>query len=101
MRIALRILLAVAVIWIFLVGVFAYAMRQPPDTFGAVMAKVPSIAFAVIPFETLWMPARAGRLQPGDPAPDFSLRTLDGTARVELSSLRGQKPVVLIFGSYT
>lgn len=36
----------------------------------------------------------------GEPAPDFDLATLDGDARVRLSSLRG-KPVGLIFGSYT
>jgi hypothetical protein len=37
----------------------------------------------------------------GDSAPDFSLKTLDGKATVTLSSFKGEKPVVLIFGSYT
>jgi len=55
----------------------------------------------VLPFETLWMRARAGRLQAGDMAPDFSLPTLDHTATVQLSSFRGSQPVVLVFGSYT
>ncbi len=36
----------------------------------------------------------------GDPAPDFTLATPDGTSQVTLSELRG-KPVVLVFGSYT
>ena len=55
----------------------------------------------LFPFETLWFRARAGVLRVGDSAPDFHLRTLDKTAEVSLSSFRGSKPVVLIFGSYT
>jgi hypothetical protein len=37
----------------------------------------------------------------GQIAPDFELRTADGKKRVRLSSFRGKKPVVLIFGSHT
>ncbi len=37
----------------------------------------------------------------GDHAPDFTLRTLDGEDYVTLSDYRGDKPVVLVFGSYT
>jgi peroxiredoxin len=47
------------------------------------------------------MRARAGNLQIGDAAPDFSLLKLDKTERVQLSSLNKQQPVVLVFGSYT
>ncbi len=101
MRVALRILLAVLVVYAALVAGLAYAMRQPPDTFGAVMAKMPGFAFMVLPFESLWMNARAGHLKVGDVAPDFALRTPDGSAQVRLSRFRGQKPVVLVFGSYT
>ena len=36
----------------------------------------------------------------GDPAPDFELPTLEGE-RVRLSSFRGQKHVLLEFGSIT
>ena len=43
----------------------------------------------------------ATKLKPGDSAPDFTLRTMDGGREVTLSSYRGRKPVVLIFGSYT
>jgi hypothetical protein len=50
-------------------------------------------------------PAQAGRhpetLRQGDPAPDFTLRSPDGKQTVHLAELRGVKPVVLIFGSYT
>jgi len=41
------------------------------------------------------------RLKVGDLAPDFTLPTLDGKTEAKLSTFRGQKPVVLIFASYT
>jgi peroxiredoxin len=62
---------------------------------------MPSAIFLLLPFETVWMRARAGTLRAGDQAPDFKLPALDKSAEVELASLRGQKPVVLVFGSYT
>jgi hypothetical protein len=37
----------------------------------------------------------------GDLAPDFTLRTNDGKREVTLSKFRGDRPVVLIFGSFT
>jgi hypothetical protein len=37
----------------------------------------------------------------GDIAPDFTLQNIAGTETITLSSFRGQKPVALIFGSYT
>lgn len=40
-------------------------------------------------------------LKVGSHAPDFKLRTVDGTGEVQLSSYRGKQPVVLVFGSYT
>lgn len=78
-------------------------MRQPPERFASFMAKLPGpVPFLLFPFETLWMHARAGNLQVGSVAPDFSLMKLDKTAAVRLSALTGAgKPVVLIFGSYT
>jgi hypothetical protein len=76
-------------------------MRQSPETFGGVMAKLPGVAYVVVPFETMWMRARSGTLHAGDAAPDFSLTKLDKTATVQLSSLTAQQPVVLVFGSYT
>jgi hypothetical protein len=67
------------------------------------MAKIPGpIPFLILPFETLWMRARSGTLQVGNPAPDFMLTKLDKTATVQLSAFTAQqRPVVLIFGSYT
>ncbi|MCZ6767327.1 MAG: hypothetical protein O7D32_10400 [bacterium] len=37
----------------------------------------------------------------GDVAPTFKLSTLDGDDETDLESFRGEKPVVLFFGSYT
>lgn len=37
----------------------------------------------------------------GDLAPDFELKTADGETSVRLSSFRGKKPVVLIFGCFS
>ena len=37
----------------------------------------------------------------GDMAPDFELRDANGENPVRLSQFRGQKPVTLIFGSFT
>ncbi len=44
-----------------------------------------------------------GNLKPGDAAPDFTLKLLDDKdgKTVTLSNLKGKKPVVLIFGSFT
>jgi hypothetical protein len=37
----------------------------------------------------------------GEPAPEFSLSTLDGKQTVTLSQHKGDRPVVLVFGSFT
>ena len=37
----------------------------------------------------------------GDVAPDFYLHDVNGENPVRLSDFRGQKPVALIFGSFT
>jgi len=77
------------------------AMRQPPERFGAIMSRVPMVAMMVLPFEPLWMSARKGHLSVGDPAPDFTLPTPDRSRMVKLSDEWRERPVVLIFGSYT
>jgi hypothetical protein len=77
------------------------AMRQPPERFGAIMSKVPMVAMMILPFRPLWMSARAGHLAVGDAAPDFALPTTDRSRTVKLSDEWRQRPVVLIFGSYT
>jgi len=97
----LRAALVLAIFYASFVGLIWWAMHQPPETFGRVMKHMPDAVFLVAPFETMWMHARAGHLQAGDPAPDFSLTKLDKSATVQLSAITAQQPVVLVFGSYT
>ena len=78
-----------------------WAMHQPPEVFAHVMARMPMPAYFVIPFETLWSRARKGHVEPGDAAPSFTVKKLDDKTPVELGSLWNEKPVVLVFGSYT
>jgi hypothetical protein len=44
---------------------------------------------------------RSGKFKPGDMAPDFSLKVMHKETRVTLAGFRGQRPVALVFGSYT
>jgi hypothetical protein len=44
---------------------------------------------------------RDGKLKPGDPAMDFTLKIRHSEKTVTLSSYRGKQPVALVFGSYT
>ena len=97
----LRAAVVLAIFYVCFVGLIWWAMNQPPETFGRVMKHMPDAVFLVAPFETMWMRARAGHLQAGDAAPDFSLVKLDKSATVQLSALSAKQPVVLVFGSYT
>jgi len=100
--ILLQALIVVLALYAGFLGFIWWAMRQPPETFGRVMARMPGpVVFLLAPFETLWVHARSGSLRPGDPAPDFALMKLDKTDRVQLASLTPRQPVVLVFGSYT
>jgi len=89
------------VVWMGLVGYVAWAMRQPPEVFGRVMSRMPMPAFFVLPFETLWGSARRGHLEVGDVAPSLPVKHLTDTTPVDLGSLWAERPVVLVFGSYT
>ena len=97
----LRAGLVLAVLYIGFASYVWWAMNQAPETFGRVMQHMPSVAYFLVPFETMWTRARAGHLQAGDTAPDFSLTKLDKSATVQLSALTATQPVVLVFGSYT
>lgn len=103
MRILLPALCVLAVVWIAASAYLYKVMKRPPEQFGQFMAKLPGpVPFILFPFETLWLRARAGTLQIGDAAPDFTLAKLDHSETVQLSSFtRQNRPVVLIFGSYT
>ena len=76
-------------------------MLRPPEQFALAIRHVTPVAFMVYPFRSFWDVARAGHVDLGQMAPDFNLETSDHSSRVQLSSFRGQKPVVLVFGSYT
>jgi hypothetical protein len=41
------------------------------------------------------------KLSPGEPAFAFDLPLLDGSGRVRLADYTGERPVALVFGSYT
>ncbi|MBZ5656538.1 MAG: hypothetical protein LAO56_14825 [Acidobacteriia bacterium] len=102
-RALVRGLGVIALLWVIgCMSIYA-VMRQPPEEFARVMARIPGpVAFLVFPFETLWTRARAGSLQVGSPAPDFALTKLDKSAQIQLSALTAHRqPVVLVFGSYT
>ena len=101
MRTLLKIGLVLAALWIAFVGVVYQWMRKPPEQFAGNMARLPMMAMMAFPFETMWSSARAGSLKIGDTAPDFDLHTVDKKSRVRLSQHRGERPVVLVFGSYT
>ncbi len=100
-RVLLRVVVVLVIAHVVLSAGLYWAMTRPPDAFGRIMAHVPLPLMIVLPFETLWNSARAGALRQGDPAPDFRLPTLDRQQTVQLSSFRGSRPVVLVFGSYT
>jgi hypothetical protein len=88
-------------LWLGFLAYVDWAMQQPPEVFGHVMAHMPMPAYFLFPFETMWTDARKGTLNAGDQAPDFSVKNLDTKVPVNLASLWAGKPVVLVFGSYT
>ncbi len=101
-RLLSRLLIALSLVYICFGVYIVWAMRQPPETFARVMARMPGpVPFLIFPFETAWTHARAGTLRVGDHAPDFSLLKVDKSDRVQLSVLNQRQPVVLVFGSYT
>jgi hypothetical protein len=88
-------------LWVAATAALYAAMRQPPESFGAIMAHVPRYAMIALPFKPLWYSARGGHLHVGDRAPDFTLPVLHRDQKVTLSEEYRHQPVVLVFGSYT
>ena len=97
----LKIAGAVLALYAVITAALFAIMLQQPDKFAGTMKYVPWPAFVVLPFKPLWNVARKGHLAIGDMAPDFSLESPDHKSTFQLSSMRGEKPVVLVFGSYT
>ena len=94
--------LVLAAGYVVLFGAVAIAMRQPPERFGLFMKHMPpAVVWGALPARRMWLVSRAGSLAEGQLAPDFTLVSLDKTRQVTLSSHRGDRPVVLVFGSYT
>lgn len=91
----------VVIVWLAYAGAMYWLMSGPPMKFAAVAAKLPPPLMMALPFPPMWKSARAGKLAPGDTAPDFELEKADRSGKVRLSSFRGSRPVVLVFGSYT
>ena len=101
LKITARVLVVLFVLWAGFVYYMWRIMHRTPEQFGRVMMHLPWEVFLICPFETLWTRARAGTVNIGDRAPDFSLAKLDKSGTVRLSELNKTQPVVMIFGSYT
>jgi hypothetical protein len=95
-------MLALGAIYVLLFAVVMGAMLQPPERFGQFMKHMPAaLVWGALPAERMWLWARRGDIKEGGPAPDFTLASHDHSRRVTLSSHQGDRPVVLVFGSYT
>ena len=90
-------------IYVVLFATVLTAMLRPPEQFGLAMRYLPApLVWGGLPAPRMWLWARGGTLSEGEPAPDFTLPKLNQKEeQVTLSSHRGQRPVVLVFGSYT
>lgn len=84
-RFARRLLLAVAILAVAALAGFTYMVGGLRNLIGMLR----------------YDQRDEGRLRVGDPAPDIVLTALDGTARSPLLADRGDKALVLVFGSFT
>ena len=95
--------IAIAVVLVYGVATAAMygVMLLGPEPFANTMKHLPWQTMIILPFKPLWMSARAGHVSAGDLAPDFDLKSVDGNSAYHLGAMRGTRPVVLVFGSYT
>jgi hypothetical protein len=101
-KILVFVLGVIVLVWLAGCALIYSNMGKSPEEFGRFMTRIPApVAFMAFPFETLWTHARAGTVNVGDAAPDFTLLNTDKSERIQLSELNQKQPVVLIFGSYT
>jgi len=96
-----KIAIAVVLVYGLATGALYAVMLRGPDPFANTMKHLPWQTMMVLPFKPLWMSARAGHVSAGDIAPDFDLKSVDGNSSYHLEAMRGTRPVVLVFGSYT
>lgn len=104
LRLILKLVWLGVLLWAALSAALFAIMWLPPADFAALIGRLPRFAMplmVVMPFEPLWNFARSGPLREGDPAPDFELERHDKSGSVRLSAHFGERPVVLVFGSYT
>jgi hypothetical protein len=75
---------------VLLVGAFAvlsYMAGSPKDVYGMVRYALP--------------PMHRGRLKVGSDAPDARIVALDGVSRFHIRERTHERPLVLVFGSFT
>jgi len=84
-RILKRVLLGVGAVVLLAVGGMTYMIGGPKNLIGMLR----------------YDQRKEGTLKVGDRAPDVSLLALDGVTPVRLSASIGDKPLVLVFGSFT
>lgn len=79
--------IALVVILVLGYGALSYMMGGPRDVYGFLRYALPH-----------W---HRGDLRVGNAAPNVELISLDGESRFAIRDRIGQRPLVLIFGSYT
>jgi hypothetical protein len=84
-RILKRVLLGLGAVVLLAVGGMTYMIGGPKNVIGMLR----------------YDQRQEGRLKVGDHAPDVTLFALDGKTPVKLSEQLGDKPTVLVFGSFT
>ena len=85
--------------WLIWTTVFAGSLLVLAFVGLSFMAGSPKDALAMVRFALPHM--HVGNLKPGDSAPDVRLVALDGKNRFHLRERIKERPLVLIFGSFT
>ncbi len=96
-----RLALVAVVLYALACGAWFVVFAQPPEVWSLVVGKTPNWLRAITPMRSIMLYARRGALEVSDAAPDFQLQTRDHSSSVRLSDFQGDRPVVLVFGSYT
>ena len=89
---------------LFFVGIWAAVWTLGLLIPGGIVLVTPVLAALTLAAPTAL--AQSGgrkvvRAVEGKPAPDFTVKMMDGKTKVTLSKLYKDKPVLLVFGSYT